>query len=168
MSHPASATTTAIQTWRKFLGALFGDNTWEAAEQSYDFAKKQPWFAHSLLPDTLQLPLTGTTADGWRRFTSYDPAETLDRVTTPTLALYGANDRAVDMHHASPTLKEAFTKAGMRDFTLRVYENASHALLLSDDGFTPDVPERLAPRYPGVMIAWLAARGFLSTAGARG
>ena len=62
----------------------------------------------------------------------------LTRVTTPTLALYGAHDRAVDVAHAS-----------------------KNTLVLSRDGFKADAPARYARGYPDVMIEWLAHRGYL-------
>jgi pimeloyl-ACP methyl ester carboxylesterase len=93
-----------------------------------------------------------------------DPAPTLERVTTPTLALFGALDRSVDSSHAAATLQKDFAKAGMRDFKVRVYKNAGHSLVVSKTGYEdqPASPLRCASDYPQVMIDWLRQRGFLT------
>ena len=93
-----------------------------------------------------------------------DPGHTLglSRVTVPTLALYGALDRAVDTAHDALALQKAFKNAGMSDFTLHIYPDAGHSLFVSQTGF-PDqrsVPRRRVPGYVQVMIGWLEARGF--------
>ena len=100
-------------------------------------------------------------ADGLRRALLYDPADALQHVRTPTLALYGAHDANVDAAYASRTLRSAFSHAGMRDFTMHVYPNAGHTLTVSATGSRPSPPERLTAGYPGVMIQWLNRRGFL-------
>jgi pimeloyl-ACP methyl ester carboxylesterase len=91
----------------------------------------------------------------------YDPASTLRKVTTPTLALYGADDRNVDVAHDSKALRASFEQAGMTDFTMHVYPDAVHTLLLTSNGFTPSKPETFAEGYPNVTIDWLRRRGLL-------
>lgn len=162
-----AATTEALTTWKALLGALMGSENWAAANRHFAFAKAQPWFSHSLL-DNIQLPMSSSVAQGWRNFISYDPAATLRRVTVPTLALYGENDRSVDVHHAAPTIEAAFRIAGMSDFIMHKFPGAGHNLKRSKDGFVSDVPTRLPAGYPDIMLAWLQRRGFLTPAqGAR-
>jgi hypothetical protein len=157
----APSIASAVGTWRSLLTALCDGGAWTPAVRAYRAAERSSWFKYSLLPSNLQLPLQGATASGWRNFACYDPGQTLLHVTTPTLALYGALDRAVDVPHASRTLRADFAKAGMADFTMRVYPAATHTLLLSRNGFVPASPERYAQGYPNMMIDWLAHRGFL-------
>lgn len=157
----AASTTAAVRTWRYILNALCDGASWTPAIRAYHAAQHSAWFAHSLLPPNLPLPLRGAAAQGYRNFACYDPADLLTRVTTPTLALYGAHDRAVDVPHASKTLRTDFAKAGMTDFTMRIYPGAAHTLVLSRDGFKADAPARYARGYPDVMIEWLAHRGYL-------
>jgi alpha-beta hydrolase superfamily lysophospholipase len=98
-----------------------------------------------------------------RREMLYDPAETLQKVRTPTLALFGALDRNVDVAHAPTLFQSAFARAGMRDFTMRIYKDAGHTLKVSATGFNdqPSQPERLTAGYPEIMIQWLRQRSFL-------
>jgi hypothetical protein len=157
-----SSIAAALGTWKTILDALSGNATWASANQSYAFAKRQPWFEHSLL-SMLQLPLSPAAIQGWKTYTSYDPTSTLTKVTTPTLALFGDNDRSVDVKHAAPALERSFKSAGMQDFTLHMFAGASHTLALSKNGFTSDDPTRLAAGYPQIMIDWLERRGFLAS-----
>jgi hypothetical protein len=162
---PASSIAAAAQTWRDLLGALCNNRNWAPAVRTYRAAQRRSWFTYSLLPPNLHLPLQGAAAAGWRNFACYDPRRTLMHVTTSTLALYGTNDRAVDVPHASQTLRADFAKAGMSDLTMRMYRGAAHTLVLSGNGFVPDVPARYAQGYPKIMIDWLAHRGFLTANG---
>lgn len=159
--HTSEETAQAVATWRALIGALDGTTSWDEAKRLYVSAQRQRWFAHSLLPPGLHLPPNAVTADGFRRLMFYDPAGTLRKVRTPTLALFGAQDRNVDVKHASKTLRADFKGAGMRDFTMHVYPHAIHTLVVTSNGFTPALPERLAPGYPEVMVRWLGTRGFL-------
>ena len=54
----------------------------------------------------------------------FDPTETLAKVRTPTLALFGALDRNVDVAHDPALFRSAFARAGMDDFTVHVYKDA--------------------------------------------
>jgi pimeloyl-ACP methyl ester carboxylesterase len=159
--HTQAELAQAIEAWRSLFDALAGTGSWETAERNYASAKVQPWFEDSVIPPNLSLPLRGALAEGYRHFIFYDPAATLRRVKTPTLALYGADDSKVDVPHASRTLRSSFAEAGMTDFTMHVYPNAIHPLLVSSDGFSALEPERFANGYPSVMIDWLAHRGLL-------
>ncbi|HTA40624.1 MAG TPA: hypothetical protein VK760_16190 [Candidatus Acidoferrales bacterium] len=85
----------------------------------------------------------------------------MKRVTTPTLAVYGADDRKVDVPHDSTILRASFHAAGMRDFTMHVYPDAMHTLLATSNGSSAVEPERYGNGYPNVMLEWLRKRGFL-------
>jgi len=152
----------AVQTWRDLLSALCDGGDWASAVRAYGAAERSAWFAHSLLPPNLRLPLQGAQAAGYRNFACYDPGNTLTRVTVPTLALYGANDRAVNVPHDSRMLRTSFARSGMTDFTMRIFPGAMHNLLLSNRGFVANVPQRYARGYPEIMIDWLARRGLTS------
>jgi uncharacterized protein len=156
-----AAVSAALETVHTILAALSGRASWDAARRSYAAASAQPWFRDSEMPPNLHFPLQGPMADGLRRALLYDPADALQHVRTPTLALYGARDRNVDASHASRTLQSDFSRAGMRDFTMHVYPNAGHTLKVSATGSQLSPPERLTPGYPEVMVQWLNRRGFL-------
>jgi uncharacterized protein len=155
----AAAVSAALETVHTVIAALCGRASWNSARR----VSAQPWFRASSIPPNLQFPIRRPMADGLRRAWLYDPAAALQQVRTPTLALFGARDRNVDVAHASRTLRSDFSHAGMRDFTMHVYPNAGHTLKVSATGFNGQLslPERLTPGYPEVMIRWLNQRGFL-------
>jgi len=157
-----ATTDQAVTTMRTLLDAVAGSGTWENAARQYDAVRHQPWLAALNLSPTMTIPPPPQRIEALRRAYIYDPAQTLARVTVPTLALYGELDRAVDATHDAPALQRAFEKAGMTDLTLHVYPHAGHALFVSQTGF-PDqrsAPRRRVPGYSQIMIGWLEARGF--------
>jgi len=166
--YDAEAIASATNTWRALIGALSGTETWDSARALYTAASAKPWFADSYLPMFIPpgspLPPAPETADALRRFILFDPTETLSKVRTPTLALFGALDHNVDVAHAPTLFRSAFARAGMDDFTVHIYTDAGHTLKVSATGFNsePSEPERLTDGYPQIMIQWMRQRGFLA------
>jgi pimeloyl-ACP methyl ester carboxylesterase len=166
--YDAEVIASATNTWRALIGALSGAGTWDTARALYTAASTKPWFTESYLPMFIpadsKFPPAPETADALRRFILFDPAETLSNVRTPTLAIFGALDRNVDVAHAPALFKSAFAHSGMHDFTMHIYKNAGHTLKVSATGFNgePSDPERLTAGYPQIMIQWMRQRGFLA------
>ncbi len=166
--YDAVAISSAIDTWRSLIGALSGTVSWDAARTMYAAASTEPWFADSYIPFFIPpdtgVPPPAPMAEGMRRELLYDPAATLQTVRTPTLALFGALDRNVDVAHSPVLFESAFARAGMHDFTIHIFKDAGHTLKVSATGFNddPSTPERLTAGYPEVMIRWLRQRNFLS------
>ncbi|HEV2443548.1 MAG TPA: alpha/beta fold hydrolase [Steroidobacteraceae bacterium] len=160
----ADASAQAIALWHAFEQALDGTVPWSYTKRLYDLDAKQPWFQYSLMPDLgISIPPPPSKIAGLRRLVTFDPTQTLLSVSsTPTLALYGALDRNVDVADSAAHLREYLARAGNRDVTIKVYPNAGHQLIVSKSGYNgdPALPERLVPQYPQIMIAWLAQRGF--------
>ena len=153
----------AARTVHAYLDAALGSGSWEQAERLYTAAAAQKWFAQTGLRPGAQFPLAAERVELIRRTTSFDPAAVLTQVTAPTLALFGALDHSVDAAHAAPALQAAFSKAGMRDSTVRVYPKAGHSLVVSDTGYEdqPSLPTRLVPDYAKTVLDWLRKRGFI-------
>ena len=165
-NYDAQSIASATETWRSILDALSGKGSWDAAHTLYSTASSKPWFQDSYLPifypPNLGFPPPAAAAAGMQRELLYDPTETLEKVRTPTLALFGALDRNVDVANAPARFRADFARSGMRDFTIRIYRDAGHTLKVSKTGFNgePSEPERLTAGYPQVMIQWLRQRGF--------
>ncbi|MBV8344725.1 MAG: alpha/beta fold hydrolase [Candidatus Eremiobacteraeota bacterium] len=157
-----ATTEQAVTTMRALLDAVAGTGSWENAARQYDLVRNQPWLAALNLSPTMRIPPPRQRIDALLRADIYDPAQTLARVTVPTLALYGALDHAVDTAHDAPTLQSAFKKAGMTDFTLRIYPQAGHSLFVSQTGYSDQrsAPRRRVPGYTQTMLGWLETRGF--------
>lgn len=162
----AKKTQRALVAWHAFEAALAGRGSWSDVQLAYANAKKQAWFEYSLLLD-IPLPPSAAMKAGLLNFITYDPAATLQRVVTPTLAVYGELDHNVDVGDSSALLRQYFAKSGMRDFTMRIYPHAGHQLILSTTGYNGDPipPARYVPGYPQIMLTWLAQRGFTRASG---
>jgi pimeloyl-ACP methyl ester carboxylesterase len=167
-NYDAHSIADATDTWRALIGALAGRASWDTAHTLYAAASTKPWFTDSYLPlffpTNLGVPPPAEAAAGMQRELLYDPTETLHQLRTPTLALFGALDRNVDVPHAPALFSEDFAHGAMRDFTVRIYHDAGHTLKVSATGFNGESsePERLTAGYPQIMIRWLRARGLLS------
>jgi pimeloyl-ACP methyl ester carboxylesterase len=168
-NYDAQSVASATQTWHSLIGALSGKVSWDAAQTLYLAASTKPWFADSYLPyfypPDLGFPPPAAAAAARQRELLYDPTETLEKLRTPTLAVFGARDRNVDVTNAPALFRSAFAHGGvMRDFTLQIYKDAGHQLKVSATGFNgePSEPERLTAGYPRIMIQWLRQRGFLT------
>jgi uncharacterized protein len=158
------ASAQAITLWHSFEHALDGKVAWSDVKRLYDLDSAQSWFRYSLMPDlNISIPPPPSKIEGLRRFVTFDPTDTLLRVSsTPTLALYGALDRNVDAADSAAHLREFLARAENRDVTITVYPDAGHQLIVSKSGYNGDPmpPERFVPEYPQAMITWLAGRGF--------
>jgi pimeloyl-ACP methyl ester carboxylesterase len=159
--HSQTEADAAAQTWQIVLDAIDGRTPVAVEKSAYAKAAKASWFEDSLLPLVPEkTAFSEPHLSGWRRFLSYDPADTLSQVRTPTLALYGGRDTKVDVHHDVPAIEAAFRRAGMRDLTVRWFADAGHTMKVSSNGFDNAKPIRYSRGYPLVMLDWLRKRGF--------
>ncbi|HEY2527261.1 MAG TPA: prolyl oligopeptidase family serine peptidase [Xanthobacteraceae bacterium] len=167
--YDAQSVASATQTWHALVGALTGKVSWDTVKAFYEAARTKPWFADSYLPYFFApdqgFPPSAATVSALQREMLYDPSETLQKVHTPTLALFGALDRNVDVANAPALFKADFAHGGvMHDFTLQMYQDAGHQLKVSATGFNsePSQPERFTAGYPQIMIQWLRQRSLIT------
>jgi esterase/lipase len=151
----------AILFERTMFEAIAGNSNWNAAALALSSAKKQPWFQYMRIPPGFTAPPPAPLLAALRASLIYDPTATLDRVRTPTLALFGALDRNVDANDSAARYRKAFKRSGMTDFTVITFANAGHLLVASRTGYEdqPLLPIRYVG-YPEAMVRWLEARGF--------
>ena len=161
-SHAVGA---ALGVWHAIEDALIGRGSWTSARGAYDDAKKQSWFANSLLPEFIKsVPPSPPAAAALKELLVFDPAAALDRLKTPTLALYGRLDRNVDAVGAASELAAYAKRSGLRDLTIVTYPNAGHQLIVSKSGYNgdPTPPARFVRGYPRIMIDWLRHRAMVA------
>jgi pimeloyl-ACP methyl ester carboxylesterase len=77
----------------------------------------------------------------------YDPAPTLQRLQTPTLALFGELDNNFLAEKNKSDWEAALKAGGNRDYTLRILPKANHLQLEAKVGtnaeMAPDRPDRI-------------------------
>lgn len=153
--------TQALAFERTMFATLTTNTNWGVEAQTLSAARTQPWFGFMRIPPGFTAPPPAPMLAALRASLVYDPTTTLERVTTPTLALFGALDKNVNAQDSAAGFRRAFTKSGMRDFTIKTFPNAGHLLVASTTGYEdqPILPVRYVG-YPEAMIRWLRVRGF--------
>jgi dienelactone hydrolase len=89
-----------------------------------------------------------------------DPLPWIRALRIPVLWVYGGLDRYIPSHLSARRLAPIAAEAG-RDFTVRTFPNANHALVETQTGLTAEMlsSDRFAPGMFGAVRAWLDARG---------
>jgi hypothetical protein len=143
------------------FGALQTNSNWPAVTSAIATARNQPWFSYTRIPPGLPIPPPPPVLAALQASLVYDPSATLARVRVPTFALFGARDKNVDAADSQTCFRDAFGRAGMTDFSVRVFPDTGHTLFASQTGYIdkPDAPQHYTG-YPEAMIAWLRDRGF--------
>lgn len=92
----------------------------------------------------------------FKSFVDYNPAQDLDRIGCPVLAIYGAFDDRVRPDCGWRPLLQALSKATPRtfDFTLRVFPEANH--FLTNGKYASQ--GQMLPGVTGLMETWILAR----------
>jgi pimeloyl-ACP methyl ester carboxylesterase len=114
----------------------------------------------STFPGTSDDPLWRTM----RAFYFYDPAPTLRRLRTPTLAMFGELDNNILAEKNRAAWEAALKDAGNRDYTLVILPKANHAQWEARIGSNAEMKslQRAVPAYFTTINDWLAkhVRGF--------
>lgn len=100
-------------------------------------------------------------AGGWLAyFLRYDPLPAARRVRAPVLILQGSTDQQVTPEQA-PVLQQAFTSAGNKDVTLKVFKDRNHLFLRDANGsffgYSSLTNGRVDDEVMGTIADWLVA-----------
>lgn len=101
-----------------------------------------------------------------RRLYFYDPAPTLRRLRTPTLALFGGLDDNILAEKNKVAWDAGLKVSGNPDYVLQILPNADHLMLEAKVGNNAEMVSlrRFVPEYFATVQSWLArrVRGFES------
>lgn len=88
----------------------------------------------------------------WDHILSFDPTVALPEVECPVLGVFGELDVATPAARTAENMRRAFTQAGHKDFTVRIFPKAGHSL--------GELPEhnRMAPGVFETLRSWIVAR----------
>lgn len=113
---------------------------------------REPWFGLSELPHPI--PVDEKLAPGVRQMLFFEPAPTWEKISVPVLAVWGDRDTVVPVEKSQTIIRQALTKAGRKDFTVKIFPGVDHGVLAArpKDGAW-DFPRR-APGYQEFMVAW--------------
>jgi uncharacterized protein len=88
----------------------------------------------------------------WQHVLAFSPLPALSRVTCPVLGVWGEADPLTDGPRAASAMREALSKGGNKDVTVKVFRQAGHSLM--------ETPSRkgMAPGVFDFLRQWLVAR----------
>lgn len=88
----------------------------------------------------------------WTHILAFSPLPELRRVTCPVLGVWGEADPLTDAPKAASAMREALSKAGNKDVTVKIFPQAGHSLM--------ETPSRkgMAPGVFDALRQWLLAR----------
>ena len=91
-----------------------------------------------------------------RRLYFFDPAPTLRRLHTPSLALFGELDDNILAAKNRAAWDSALKAAGNPDYELRIIPGANHLMLQAKLGTNAEMPslQRFSPAYSSVVLEW--------------
>ena len=120
----------------------------EQIEVAIQKAQNEKWFPIVDIP----------AKDNWRRrwfplVLGFDPAPVWEKVKSPVLNVMGGLDSNVKVSENAPIMEQAFKKGGNKDFTIKIFPKANHAIMVMEGG-----RPRLAPGYLDFMTDWLLKR----------
>jgi uncharacterized protein len=88
----------------------------------------------------------------------YDPLPALGRVKVPVLAVFGEVDTLTPVTQTIANYRKQLGEAGNTDYTLEVFPNADHSLLVWPKPSDPSHWPVLAPGYLDTMRNWINKR----------
>jgi pimeloyl-ACP methyl ester carboxylesterase len=88
----------------------------------------------------------------WNHVLSFNPLPALEKVTCPVLAVFGELDSATPAERTAENMRRVLTKAGHKDFTIKIFPNAGHSL--------SEMPSknRMAPGVFQTLSDWILER----------
>lgn len=105
--------------------------------------------------------LTPLLAPWVRSFLETDPRVWLQRLSLPTLALFGEKDLQVPALENAPALEAALSRPGNRDYTIRVLPGLNHLFQEAKTGHPSEygrIEQTFAPSALELIAAWILER----------
>src|SRR5262249_42350498 len=110
---------------QKWQVARTGGEGWDRLQAATQAARDKRWLARAQPADKLE-----DIVPGWKLQMEYDPMPALEKVKCPVLAVFGELDTLTPVAETTANYRKGLRKAGNKDFTLKVFPNADHALLV--------------------------------------
>ena len=151
---PPEQVAEAVALLRLADDVIRGRENWEKFSAVRALAQKQEWFA---LLD--RYPVKLPKEDGiWRAGSTemdFDPRPLWESTTIPVLAIFGEADKSTPTRESARRIETALRKANNKDFTIRIFPNADHALWISPKTGDAGGWDRPAPGWLDLTINWL-------------
>ena len=113
-------------------------------------AANPAWIRYVQLPDKLS-----DIRDSWEGQMGFEYGPVLAHLTTPLLAVFGGRDTSTPTDETVATLRAGLREARNSRGTIRVYENADHALLIWQEHAAELELPVFPPDYPNIIARWI-------------
>jgi len=134
----------------KWEVARTGGESWDRLQAATRDARDKKWLARVQPATKLE-----DIVPSWKLQMGYNPVPALEQVRCPVLALFGELDTLTPVKETTANFRNGLVKAGNKDYTIKVFPKADHALLVwpkPDDTFHWPV---LAAGYLETMTNWI-------------
>jgi uncharacterized protein len=138
----------------KFEVARTGEG-WGTLQETLQRYGSERWLPYTNPPRSLE-----RLRAYWERMYSYDPLPALERITCPALFVFGSIDSNMPVDATIPLIRNALTRAGNRDYTVRMFPRGRHDLIEGVNGGPREFPrmKRFVPGYWDAMADWVGKR----------
>jgi pimeloyl-ACP methyl ester carboxylesterase len=112
----------------------------------------------SLIRSRVAQQMSALQSSWFKEFISYDPADALERVNCPVLALFGEVDQQVPPSLNRSPMEKAFNQGGNQRVAIRTLPKANHLFLQSDTGDPGEygsMKKEFVPGFLEEMSSWL-------------
>ena len=134
----------------KWEVARTGGESWDRLQAATRDARDKKWLARVQPATKLE-----DIVPSWKLQMGYNPVPALEQVRCPVLALFGELDTLTPVKETTANFRNGLVKAGNKDYTIKVFPKADHALLVwpkPNDTFHWPV---LAAGYLETMTNWI-------------
>jgi len=113
---------------------------WKRLQHHQEEVHNKKWFVRS----TVSISSEEAISWRWKHLLSFNPVPALTNLTCPVLGLYGALDNSSPVSLSVANMRGALAKAGNKDYKLKVFPNANHALMVGNKNMAPGVFDTLS------------------------
>jgi hypothetical protein len=139
---------------QKWQVARSGGDGWDRLQAATEDARGKKWLARAQPATKLDDILPS-----WKLQMGYDPLPALERVNCPILAVFGELDMSTPVAQTAANYRRAVDRSGNKDFTLKVFPNADHSLLVWPKPADRQHWPVLAEGYLDTLRDWIHKRG---------
>jgi hypothetical protein len=135
---------------QKWEVARTGGEGWESLQAATQNARDKKWLARA--QPALKLE---DIVPSWKLQMGYNPMPALEKVRCPVLAVFGELDTLTPVAETTANYRKGLRKVGNKDYTIKVFPNADHALLVWPKPNEPVHWPTLAVGYLDTMTNWI-------------
>ncbi len=152
--YPPAEVAEAVALLRLADDVIRGRESWEKFAAARAQAQKKEWFA-LLDRYPVKLPKEDDTWQAGGAGLDFDPRPLWEKTAIPVLAIFGESDKSTPIEESARRVESALQKGGNIHYTIKIFPNADHALLVPPGKGAKWDWDRPAPEWLDLMVKWL-------------